>query len=86
MCSYICCARYTYVKLTFSKWINFSSIQYYTHKDYAHTFRSKKEVQHFLDTGEVKGKGLLQKVSISTFVKLFKSFVPCTYIDILIFK
>ncbi|OQU82876.1 hypothetical protein SORBI_3005G035500 [Sorghum bicolor] len=35
--------------------------KYYTHRDYAHTFRSKKEVQHFLDTGEVKGKGLLQK-------------------------
>jgi hypothetical protein len=56
----------------------FSFIQYYTHRDYAHTFRSKKEVQHFLDTGEVKGKGLLQKVSISTFVNLFKSFVPST--------
>lgn len=39
-----------------------SESQYYTHRDYAHTFHSKKEGQHFLDTGEVKGKGLLQKV------------------------
>ncbi|XP_021316381.1 uncharacterized protein LOC110435282 [Sorghum bicolor] len=38
-----------------------SESQYYTHRDYTHTFRSKKEVQHILDTGEVKGKGLLQK-------------------------
>ncbi|CAL5052616.1 unnamed protein product [Urochloa decumbens] len=37
--------------------------KYYTHKDYDNTFRSKNEVRHFLDTGEVKGKGLLQKKS-----------------------
>ncbi|CAL5043090.1 unnamed protein product [Urochloa decumbens] len=37
--------------------------KYYTHRDYDNTFRSKNEVRHFLDTGEVKGKGLLQKKS-----------------------
>ncbi|RCV21808.1 hypothetical protein SETIT_4G167300v2 [Setaria italica] len=37
--------------------------KYYTHRDYDHTFRSKIGVQNFLKTGEVKGKGLLQKKS-----------------------
>ncbi|CAN6197887.1 unnamed protein product [Urochloa humidicola] len=37
--------------------------KYYTHRDYNNTFRSKNEVKVFLDTGEVKGKGLLQKKS-----------------------
>ncbi|CAN6216733.1 unnamed protein product [Urochloa humidicola] len=37
--------------------------KYYIHRDYDHTFRSKIGVQNFLTTGEVKGKGLLQKKS-----------------------
>ncbi|KAL6890258.1 hypothetical protein ACP4OV_009021 [Aristida adscensionis] len=35
--------------------------KYYSHRDYTYTFRSKPEVTHFLDTGEVKGKVLLKK-------------------------
>ncbi|KAL6602780.1 hypothetical protein ACP70R_043141 [Stipagrostis hirtigluma subsp. patula] len=37
--------------------------KYYTHRDYAYTFRSKPEVTHFLETGEVKGKRLEKKIS-----------------------
>ncbi|KAG2611095.1 hypothetical protein PVAP13_4KG142210, partial [Panicum virgatum] len=37
--------------------------KYYTYRDYEHTFRSTVEVKNFLDTGEVPGKGLLQKKS-----------------------
>ncbi len=29
------------------------TLQYYRHKDYNHKFRSKPEVQYFLDTGKV---------------------------------
>ncbi|KAF8657519.1 hypothetical protein HU200_060082 [Digitaria exilis] len=35
--------------------------KFYRHRDYSHTFRSKADVKHFLDTGEARGKGLLQK-------------------------
>ncbi|CAL5048034.1 unnamed protein product [Urochloa decumbens] len=37
--------------------------KYYIHRDYDHTFRSKIRVQIFIKTGEVEGKGLLQKKS-----------------------
>ncbi|PUZ61120.1 hypothetical protein GQ55_4G248500 [Panicum hallii var. hallii] len=37
--------------------------KYYTHRDYDHIFRSTVEVKKFLDTGEVRGKCLLQKKS-----------------------
>ncbi|CAL5053100.1 unnamed protein product [Urochloa decumbens] len=37
--------------------------KYYIHRGYDHTFRSKIRVQIFIKTGEVEGKGLLQKKS-----------------------
>lgn len=53
-----------------------SAFQFYRHRDYGYTFRSKKEVVHFLDTGEAKRNGIMEKVPMAIcIINLFYHFL-----------